>query len=83
MAERVSIGGFELSYTVITTWCVMAVITVLALMIRLFVVPRLSNEPRGIQNVLEIIIENICSLPKAGSATWGRGFPPTYSRWPF
>lgn len=74
-AERVSIGGFELSYTVITTWCVMAVITVLALMIRLFVVPRLSNEPRGIQNVLEIIIENICSFTKSGVGDLGKGLP--------
>ena len=56
-AERVEIGGVTISATVLATWAVMAVVLVLAQLFRLLVVPRFREQPRGIQNALEICVE--------------------------
>ena len=56
---RTSVFGFSISNTVLVTWGILAVILLLALAFRLFVVPRMKDRPRGIQLVLETAIETL------------------------
>nr|MDD6336272.1 F0F1 ATP synthase subunit A [bacterium] len=57
--ERISVLGLSVSSTVIVTWIAMAFILVLALLVRLFVIPRMTDSPKGIQNLLELAVEGI------------------------
>jgi len=58
-APRVQVGSFSLNTTVIITWCAMALLLVLAILVRIFVIPRMTDVPHGIQNVLEIAVSFI------------------------
>jgi F-type H+-transporting ATPase subunit a len=57
--DRVDFLGMKLSTTVIYSWYVMAALVALALIARLTALRRLSDQPRGLQNVIELIIEKI------------------------
>ena len=57
--ERVNVFGISLSITIIYTWFAMAILVVAALLIRLTVVKRFEELPKGAQNVLETIVENV------------------------
>ncbi len=72
-AERVNIAGVSISATVITTWIIMAVLILIALAIRIFVIPKMKDHPTGVQNVLEIGIEAICKYTKSGASDTGDG----------
>ena len=74
-AERVDIGGVTISSTVLVTWVVMAVLLVLAVLIRLLVIPRMTDRPHGLQNVLEICVEYICSFTKSNTGDLGAALP--------
>ncbi|MEL7610490.1 MAG: FoF1 ATP synthase subunit a [Bacillota bacterium] len=56
-APRTTLFGFDISTTVITTWIAMAILTVAALLIRFVAIPKFKDEPKGFQNVLELLIE--------------------------
>jgi len=56
---RVNVLGFSLSLTVIYTWVAMALLIIAALIIRLTVVRRFEDMPRGAQNVMELIVEAV------------------------
>lgn len=58
-APRIPLFGFEISSTVVFTWVVMAVLTVAALIIRLFYIPHFKDEPKGLQNLLELAVEEL------------------------
>lgn len=58
-AERIQVGSFDLSETIVLTWIVMAILIVLAIVLRIFVIPRMQEKPKGVQAVLEIAIESI------------------------
>jgi F-type H+-transporting ATPase subunit a len=58
-AERVYIFGFNLSSTVICTWVIMALLIVLAVLFRIFVVPRMKDLPNGLQNIIELSVESV------------------------
>ncbi len=74
-APRMQIGGITISSTVVVTWAVMAVVFVLALLIRIFVIPRMTDEPHGIQNVLEICVEFACKYTHSSVGDLGTGLP--------
>ena len=74
-APRINLGGVTISSTVVVTWVVMAVLLVLAVLIRLLVIPRMTDKPHGIQNVLEICVEYICSYTKSNTGGLGDGLP--------
>lgn len=74
-AERLQIGGVTISATVLVTWIVMAVLIVLALLIRLLVIPKMTDQPKGIQNVLEIIVEAICKFSHTSVGDLGDHLP--------
>jgi F-type H+-transporting ATPase subunit a len=57
--DRVDFLGMELSTTVIYSWYVMAALVALALILRFTALRRLREQPRGLQNAMELIIEKI------------------------
>ena len=74
-AERLQIGGVTISSTVIVTWIVMAVLVILALLIRLLVIPRMTDHPRGVQNVLELCVESVCKFTNTSVGDLGDHLP--------
>lgn len=58
-AERTELFGLDISMTTIYTWIVMAFLVIVALILRLTVVRRMEKYPKGAQNILEIIVEQI------------------------
>ena len=58
-AERVRLFGLSISQTVLTTWIIMAVLLVAAVLLRIFCIPRFREKPHGIQNLLETAVESI------------------------
>ena len=52
-----SVFGYTPSTTMVVGWGVMAALIFIALLLRIFVIPRLESVPRKIQNVLEALVE--------------------------
>ena len=63
-APRVEVLGISISSTVIVTWIAMAVVLVLAVLVRLLVIPRMQEKPQGIQNILEIAVDGVYSYTR-------------------
>ena len=59
MAPRMRLLGFDISSTVVVTWIAMAILLALAALIRIFVIPKMQDVPRGIQTVLELIVDGV------------------------
>lgn len=57
--ERIEVMGMSLSTTVILSWCAMALLLGIALLLRLTVLRRLQDPPKGVQNVLEVMVEAV------------------------
>ena len=74
-AERVDVGGFSLSMTVVYTWIIMAALTLVAVILRLTVIPRMQETPKGAQNVLEILVENLVKYTKSNVGDLGNNLP--------
>ena len=74
-AERISLGGVTISATVLVTWAIVAVVAVLAVAIRVLVVPRMTDEPKGVQNVLELIVETVCNFTHSSVGDLGDCLP--------
>jgi F-type H+-transporting ATPase subunit a len=56
-AERVDVFGLSVSKTTVTTWWIIGVLFILCLIFRLFIYPKFTDSPKGIQNVVEILVE--------------------------
>ena len=56
---RMDILGYSVSSSVVVTWIVIAALTVFALFVRFFAVPRFQETPRGLQLVLETAVSAI------------------------
>jgi len=54
---KVSIFGLQVNETMLVTWIVMLILTVIAVLIRVLVIPRFKTVPKGIQNILETFVE--------------------------
>ncbi len=59
---RVDLLGFSVSSTVIIAWIVIAALVLAAALIRIFVIPRFQETPRGLQLVLETAVGAISKL---------------------
>ena len=57
--DRIDVHGFSLSMTSIYSWVIMALLIIVALIIRLTVIRRFKDIPKGAQNVVELIIETV------------------------
>ena len=58
-ADRIDIFGYSMSKTVLYTWYVMAFLIAVALILRFTILRKLETVPKGGQNVLEAIVEQI------------------------
>lgn len=54
---NVSIFGLQISETMFITWIVMLILILVAVAIRIFVIPRFKTVPKGLQNILETLVE--------------------------
>lgn len=72
-AERIDVGGYSLSMTVVHTWIVMAVLIIAALILRFFVIPHFKDIPKGIQNVVELMVEYADKYTKSKTHDLGDG----------
>jgi F-type H+-transporting ATPase subunit a len=70
-AARVDIFGFNVSSTVAWTWAVMGALVVLAIVLRVTVLRRPSDPPKGAQNVVETAVETV--MKYVGSNVHGEG----------
>ena len=61
---RMDILGFSVSSSVVMTWIVIAVFGILAILIRIFAIPRFQETPRGLQLLLETAVGAIDDLTK-------------------
>jgi len=61
---RMDVFGFSVSSSVVMTWIVIAVLGVLAILIRIFAIPRFKETPRGLQLILETAVSAINDLTK-------------------
>ena len=67
-----SILGYTPSTTMLVGWGVMAVLIVAAVLLRIFVIPRLESVPRGIQNILETCVELVEGYSSSKTGDLGR-----------
>jgi len=61
---RVDVLGVSLSTTALVTWGIMAVLVIVALILRFTVLRRLEEVPKGVQNVLEVAVDFITDYTK-------------------
>jgi F-type H+-transporting ATPase subunit a len=73
-AERVELFGFNLSTTIIYTWYAMALLIIAALVLRLTVIRKMKDRPRGIQNVLETAVEAVINYVHSKAHGMGTSF---------
>ena len=58
-APRTALFGVSVSQSTILTWIILAVVLVLGLLFRFVCVPRFTENPRGLQNVMELAVESM------------------------
>jgi F-type H+-transporting ATPase subunit a len=61
---RMDILGMSVSSSVVVSWIVIAILGIVAVLIRIFAVPRFRETPRGLQLVLETAVSAINDLTK-------------------
>ncbi|MEA4919563.1 MAG: FoF1 ATP synthase subunit a [Clostridiaceae bacterium] len=71
MAPRVDLFGMDISSSVLISWVAIAILTISALFIRIFVIPKFTDKPGGLQNVLELIVESISSYTQQTAGKLG------------
>ncbi|MBT3318929.1 MAG: F0F1 ATP synthase subunit A [Clostridia bacterium] len=54
--HKINFFGLEISETIVAAWVVMLIIILFALVVRIFIVKRFKTVPKGLQNVLEMIV---------------------------
>ncbi|MCL2627804.1 MAG: F0F1 ATP synthase subunit A [Oscillospiraceae bacterium] len=63
--ERVSVFGLSVGVTVVYMWVAMAILIVLALVVRFTIFRHPKDNPTGAQNVVEVIVESVGSYTNA------------------
>jgi len=75
MAPRVMIAGFSVSMTVLVTWGIMLIILILCLLVRIFVVPKMTEVPHGVQAVLEVAVGELTKYTNTTAGHLGDTLP--------
>ncbi len=57
--EKWNLFGHSISSTIIITWVIMTALIIFALIVRVFFIPKFTDKPKGLQNVLELMVESI------------------------
>lgn len=71
---KVSLFGLQISETIIVAWVVMLIIILFALVIRIFILRKFKVVPKGLQNVLEMIVEFFAKFAKSTLGNRGASF---------
>ncbi len=66
-SDRVMLFGLDLNLSIVISVCISLVIILVAVFIRIFAVPKFSDSPKGVQNVLETMVEAIDGYVKEKS----------------
>lgn len=74
-APRTDFLGMDISTTVLISWAIIAICLILALLFRLLVVPKMTDNPKGIQNVMEMAVEAICNFTHSNVGDLGNNLP--------
>ncbi len=74
-APRTEFMGMDFSTTVLISWVIVAICLVLALLFRLLVVPNMTDNPKGIQNAMEMAVEAICKFTHSSVGDLGNTLP--------
>lgn len=67
-----SIFGYQPSVTMVVNWGAMAILIVMAVLLRIFLIPRLSDNPGKLQNVIETIVEAVENYTSERTTSFGR-----------
>ncbi len=57
--SAVELLGLKLSVTTLYTLAILVIVTILCIVFRLFVFPKFKEEPKGLQNILELCVEAV------------------------
>ncbi|MGN0526036.1 MAG: F0F1 ATP synthase subunit A [Acutalibacteraceae bacterium] len=63
-SERVNVFGFSLAQTTVISLAVCLTVTLFCVIFRLFLFPKFKEEPKGLQNVIEICVESMDNFTK-------------------
>ena len=72
--KKVNLFGLQISETIITAWIVMLIIIVFAIVVRVFLLKKFKTVPKGLQNILEMIIEFFDKFSKSILGKHGAAF---------
>lgn len=64
------LGGLRVPVTMLNAVAASLILIVLAVLVRVLVIPRFTEEPRGLQNVLEIIVEGVGGYTRGLAGSW-------------
>jgi F-type H+-transporting ATPase subunit a len=70
---QTTVAGLTLSVTQLNALVSTVLLIVLAALARIFVIPKFTDEPRGLQNILEIIVEGVRDYTKGITGSWAAG----------
>ncbi|HZK38450.1 MAG TPA: F0F1 ATP synthase subunit A [Clostridia bacterium] len=74
-ARLIDVGNYQISETILVTWIVMAVIIALAIAARI-AFRNFKTIPKGVQNVIEIVVEATTNLTMDSMGKENRGYTP-------
>lgn len=74
-APRTELFGHDISTTVIISWVILAICFILALLFRLLIVPNMKDNPKGIQNIMEMAVEAVCKFTHSSVGDLGNNLP--------
>lgn len=74
--EKIQIGNFEVSETLVTAYCVTGVIIVLLLLFRFVALPRFKEVPRGGQNLIELVVGGVTKFSTGILGEYGKVIAP-------
>ncbi len=57
--------GLSVSLSVVTGWVLVLILALLAVLFRTLAFPRFTDQPKGLQNVMETVVETLASYSKA------------------
>lgn len=74
--DKLTIGNFQISETLLTAFVVTIIITIFALAFRFAILRNFTKVPRGIQNVLELMIESVSRFTGGIMGERGKSMAP-------
>ena len=64
------LGDFQIPITLLNALIASTILIILALIVRFFLLPRFTDEPKGIQNFIEIMVDGIQNYTESKVGSW-------------